>query len=438
MTGERYVVLGLAHARSRWFAEVSRWTTSGSIPVEFVKCLSVDELRARIDAGRPYSAALLDARLPAVDRDLLAAVADANVAGLVVGRDDGPRDWRHLGAAAHLPDGFDRATLLDALATHGRLIDEVTSRPEPDEAAAAPLVAWRGPLVAVLGRSGSGASTLAAALAQRLATDPRYAGDVLLVDLVRRAHQAVLHDARDVVPGIQEVVELHRSATPTAAELARLSFEVPSRGYRLVLGLRHPRDWVALRARALLASLDALRRTSRLVVADADPDLEGEAESGSLDVEDRHLLGRSAVTTADLVVVVATPSLTGLAGLPGRLDELRRCGVDGSRLLVVLNRAPRSVRARSELSRVVAEITGARSAPDPHLGPVFVPERRGVDALHRDLAPFPAPLTEPIGAAVLAALDRLPDPGLVPAPSAEPEPVPVAPGSLGHWREEEP
>ena len=37
MTTERYVVIGLAHVRSDWFTEVARWSTSGSLPIEFVK-----------------------------------------------------------------------------------------------------------------------------------------------------------------------------------------------------------------------------------------------------------------------------------------------------------------------------------------------------------------------------------------------------------------
>ena len=39
---DRYVVLGLAHVRSPWFREVSRWATSAVIPIDFVKCVSVD------------------------------------------------------------------------------------------------------------------------------------------------------------------------------------------------------------------------------------------------------------------------------------------------------------------------------------------------------------------------------------------------------------
>ena len=84
MNGDRYVVVGLAHVRSSWFTEVARWATAGSLPVEFVKCLSPEELRVRLASGRPFSAALVDGRLPAVDRDLLATLTDLGIPSLVV------------------------------------------------------------------------------------------------------------------------------------------------------------------------------------------------------------------------------------------------------------------------------------------------------------------------------------------------------------------
>src|SRR5438552_6739869 len=81
MRGERFVALGLAHARSAWFSELARWSTSAAIPVEFVKCVTIDEVRARLTSGRSFSALLVDAGLPGVDRDL---VDDARSRGCAV------------------------------------------------------------------------------------------------------------------------------------------------------------------------------------------------------------------------------------------------------------------------------------------------------------------------------------------------------------------
>ena len=51
MTGERYVGLGLATARSAWFTRVARWATVGSVPLDFVKCIDADEVRAATRLG---------------------------------------------------------------------------------------------------------------------------------------------------------------------------------------------------------------------------------------------------------------------------------------------------------------------------------------------------------------------------------------------------
>jgi hypothetical protein len=60
MAGERYVLLGLAPARAAWFRAVGSWANSGAPPAEFVKCLSAEEVGARLTSGRPFSALVAD------------------------------------------------------------------------------------------------------------------------------------------------------------------------------------------------------------------------------------------------------------------------------------------------------------------------------------------------------------------------------------------
>ena len=128
MSSERFVVLGLAQVRAGWFGEVSRWSTSGTIPVEFVKCVSIDEVRGRLRSGRAVSALLLDAQRTGVDRDLLDAARDVGAAVIVIG--DDRRDWVALGAAAQLSPQFSRAELVALLATHASPISRVELRVE--------------------------------------------------------------------------------------------------------------------------------------------------------------------------------------------------------------------------------------------------------------------------------------------------------------------
>lgn len=428
MAADRFVVLGLAPARAAWFTTVARWSTAAALPVEFVKCLSPEEVRARLASGRPWSALLVDAGSPGLDRDLVAAARSAGAAVVVV--DAGTaRDWRGLGAAAVLPPGFGRGDLLAALEAEARPVGAADAVPAPGRDAGSSPAAWRGRLVAVVGAGGTGASTVAMAVAQGLAADVRHAG-VVLADLALRADQAVLHDAGDVVPGVQELVEAHRSDRLSPTAVRALTFDVPDRGYALLLGLRRPRDWAALRPRAVEAAVDGLRRAFGAVVADATGEVEGEAECGSVEVEERNLLARTAVREADAVVAVGRPGVTGLRHLVALVGAVGAAGAAPERVLPVVNRAPRSPRSRAELARALAELAG--DGP-PTAGPLFLPDVRRLDDLQRDAAPLPAAFARSAAAAVDAVLRRV-----TPAGSADGgDPVPVAPGSLGRWAGEE-
>ena len=175
------------------------------------------------------------------------------------------------------------------------------------------------------------------ALTQGLSNDPRYAGMVALADLSLDADLALLHDARDIFPGVQELVEAHRAGHPSPEEIRRLTFAIANRNYYLLLGLRRHRDWAALRPRAFEASIDGLRRTFRMVVADTDPDLEGEDQCGSYEVEERNLMARTAVMQADVVIAVGVPGVKGLHGLVRTVNDLRDHGVPAARILPVIN-----------------------------------------------------------------------------------------------------
>ena len=238
-------------------------------------------------------------------------------------------------------------------------------------------------------------------------------------------------DAGDVVPGLLELFEAHRSGRPSPDEVRRLCFVVGDRGYDLLLGLRRHRDWTALRRAGFRAALDGLRRAYRTVVADVDADVEGERDTGAVDIEDRNLVARAALPAADLVLVVGAPGLGGLHSQLRVIRDLLGVGVEAPRILPVVNRAPRNPRARAEIGGALARLLAVDGAPPRLAGtPVFVAERRGVDDALRDGSPPPSALVTPVTLAVRGLLDRLPPP--VPGGDA-PEPVPVLPGSLASW-----
>ena len=431
MSGERYVVLGLAHVRSPWFPEVSRWATTAAAPLDFVKCVSVDELHARLASGRAFSAIVTDAGITGIDRDLIDRAREIGCAVIVV--DDGStrRDLAALGVSGVLPRGFDRDHLLAVLAEHALVVGPaVAPRSPAGSSPTGPALGWRGRFVAVTGAGGTGTSVAAIALAQGLAADVRTQGRVLLADLALDADQAMLHDARDIVPGLQELVDAFRHGTPPADDLLALTYgdDAP---YRVLLGLRRHRDWTVLRPRALHAALDGLRRAFTHVIADIEPDVEGEAECGSADVEDRNLLARSAVDLADAVVVTGLPGVQGVHRLVRTVATLIDHGVPAERILPTINRAPRGARSRAELTSAVAAllepVLGARR--DALSSPLYLADHRRLDAGLRDGVGVPTSMATALAGGVQAVLGRAID---LREPAAA-EPQPIAPGSLGAW-----
>ncbi len=433
MTADRYVVLGLARARAPWFTDVARWATSGLLGIDFVKAVSADEVRARLRSGRRFSALLVDSGLPGVDRDLLELATSHGCVPVVVG--DHGRDWTAMGAVATIPASFGRSDLEAALAEHAlalRSVDEVPGSVQ------APVfeTGFRAPTVAVTGSGGVGRSTVAMALAQGLAQQPAHSDTVVLADLCLHAEQGLLHDAGDVIPGVLELVEAHRAGVPRPEEIRSLTFDVVERRYRLLLGLRRHRDWTALRPRSLRAALDGLARSFTMLVADVDADLEGEATTGSADVEERNVMARTAVAMADVIVVVGAPGVKGAHALLRVLRDLLAADVEPERLVPVVNRAPRQRRARAELSTSIRELLEASHPGAGILSPVLLPDRRGLDEAFRDGVPLPDAVVRPLTTAALSRLDALGDHPRADASDAV-EPVPVAPGSLGSWSDAE-
>lgn len=455
---ERYVLLGLAPARAEWFRIVGQWAAAAVLPAEFIRCVSVEELRARLRSQRAFSAVLVDAGLPGLDRDLIATATELGCAVLVVEAANTGRDWLGLGAAGTLHPPFGRDELLEVLAATARPIRDASLPVRDTDPAAAPPT--RGTLVTVTGPGGTGASVTAIALAQGLAagegqaprprrerrgrtasasepgTDPGPdpspgAGPparVLLADLCRNADQAMLHDSRVLVPGLQELVEAHRGGSPTRATVLDQTFEVADRGYRLLLGLRRSHHWVALRAHALEATLDALQYSVDVVVADVEADLEGEAETGSIDVEERHLLARAAVARSAAVVVVGEASTKGTHALVRTIRDVVGAGVPASRVLPVFARSSRRPRVRAEQTAALASLAASASRVSVSALPsaIHLPARP-VDAALRDGVALPAPLPARLARAVTAVIERAGQP----AAAAPPEPERVVPGSLG-------
>ena len=426
MPGERYVVLGLAHPRSTWFRDLARWSTSGLVPLEFLKCVTAQELTARLRTGRALSAVLLDGGTAGTDRDVVAEARDHGCVAIVV--DDGRtgRDWYALGANAVLPTGFGPADLLAVLDAHASMIGRAV---QPATAHVVSSARPAGRLLAVCSSGAAGATTIAMALAQGFGASRQSSGSVLLADFALDADMAVLHDVGDVIPSVRELVDAHRGGTPPDSDVRSYCFEMVDRDYFLLLGLRRHREWTTLRPRAFDAALATLRQQFTVVVADVATDLEGEAQCGSIDVEERNHLARTTTAQADLVVTVGRPGVKGAHRLVRLIGALSEHGVDRSRILPVINCAPRGRAHRAELASTVIGFTRGEPNQAPANQPAFVPELRRIDDLTRDGERLPVAFVATIVDHVSTVLEQLEPTALEDAL----EPVPVQRGSLGTW-----
>jgi hypothetical protein len=312
--------------------------------VEATTCVSAEELRSLV-ASAPISLAIVEAGLPGVDRALVDEVRRSGTALAVV---DGPALAAAVGRLepdAVLPPDFDHDALAAVLATHlrRRRPVEPTTSPVDDVTTAR--------LVAVTGARGTGVSTVAQALATGLAG----AGPTLLADLALDADQHVRHGLPPGGDGVFELAEALRHAPP---EAVLPPAEPVAGGYDLLCGLRRRREWVTLDD-ALAGQLVAtLRRERAHVVAEVDGELDGQAETGSVDVEERNALARRVVGTADVVAVVGRWSTTGVPRLARLLVEIEAHGVPRARLRPVLNGAPRSSAGRVAAARALQKLLG--------------------------------------------------------------------------------
>lgn len=427
MTGPgNYVLVAVARAREAWASDLARWSTSGAAPVELVKCLTADEARMVLGSGRRVSAVLIDARGPGVDRDLIDAAARDGVPTIVVSDRSVHRDWEALGCVGVIEHDPDPRVALERIARHCAPVDRsrrtARSSLEPEHGERL------GRVVVVTGAGGSGTSTTAMALAQAAASPSGDVGaaSVVLVDGGRRSDLAMYHDVGDVLPGLPELVEAHRSDRLDPDQVRGLTFPIDRRGYSVLLGRRRLADWVTLRRRSVEAALDALRRAHDLVVVDAEPDLDDQAGTGSPDVEDRHAVTLAALDVADVVLVTGRPGLHGLHAMVDLIGDVHGHGVPPHRVVPVLVGATRSPVARARLAATVDGLTGA--APDAAGGgiarPIVLGQLRHLDDVHDRVAALPDRLCRPLGTAVAGVLGGLGRRDDSPAPPA------VRPGEL--------
>ncbi|HEX6255385.1 MAG TPA: hypothetical protein VFZ70_06200 [Euzebyales bacterium] len=404
-------LLGLVSRTASWPQRLEAWSLAGAVPFTVSYCQSVAHLQARLDTATTPRGVLLDGDLSFVDRDLLGAIAAVDGVAIVIDGVRRRRQWRDLGAAAALPNGFDQAQLLTALRSLLQDDHRASTR------------ASASPLVAVTGAGGAGASVTAIAVAQGLAAARRR---VLLADCCLHAEQAMLHNARGGHAGLLDVVDLHAERTPERHQVRQLALGIVERGYYLLPGLTRARHWSRVASGSLQATLRSLRDAFDVVVADIDPDVEGEAQGGSIEVEERNVLARTIALDADAIVVVGQATMKGVHALVRVMAELLEIGLRPERLLPVLNQAPAVTGVRAELGRAVGHlmegVAGGRT-----VRPVLYAPTVDLEDQLREREAVADTWATLLAGAVTSLVERPSDDGR-PTP-----PEPVRAGALGHW-----
>ena len=339
----RYVLLVVDdHAES-----VAARIRGAPVAAEVVAVTSTEAAASALVSGRRYSA-LLAVR---VDPDLADLAARAGAPTIEVGWAMTPQQLAV--AIADVADPVAHADWRPELGpTSGW-------EPSPRDAGA------EGRLVAVCGPGGTGASSVAAALAAAFALSrpagcgrsdsratslavPMSSGlalgrpsgrgrpmRVLLADFALRADQAFLHGADDPPPGLLDLVGAGRYRPISIVDAGQHTLAVGGR--RLLPGLRRAEHWTAISAAAFDRTLSGLLGMFDLVVADITGEFEGEVETGSVDVEERNHMARASARMADVVVVVGGAGGHGARRLARLVDALLDLGVDPARIQPVIN-----------------------------------------------------------------------------------------------------
>jgi hypothetical protein len=379
MTMGRYVLLLLAPPGASWVASLQARLTTECSAAELIICASPEEACVRLGSGRLHSALLIDARAR-LDVGVASAASAAEAAGTpVFAVGSGPEALDKV--AVTVPWG-DR--LPASVATLFGISTEA-----PDRHAR---------LVGVCGPGGTGASLIARATAQGLADRE----DVLLADFALRARQALLHRVPDDAGALLDFISRQHGRQLSHDDIRGATVPIAGQRYRLLPGLCRRRHWVAVRPRVFDTALTALCSAFGLIIADITGDFEGEADTGSLEVEERNHMARRVAETADLVVVVSGAGCTLRHATGELVEELRALGVSERRMLFVTN-------------GISSDRFGNETLALPEV------------LLQRDTT-VPSDLVGPLRDAVTAGLLRLSSSGAPVVPMR-----PVAPGTLGSW-----
>lgn len=201
----------------------------------------------------------------------------------------------------------------------------------------------RGQITAVLGASGGCGVTevaieLARSLGRRGERTVMVDGDEVAPSLAQRLNLA-LH------PNLRTAVDVVEHSTGRLAEC----LTAIANNLEVLVGLPHPKDWVELRGSDMLNVIEDLARGRPQVVVNTAPYVE---DLTTFCGADRFGISRAAISIANTVVIVCSPTPVGVTRLVDRVADLSET-IDGKPVHVVVNRTSKGTFKRNEISREI-------------------------------------------------------------------------------------
>jgi MinD-like ATPase involved in chromosome partitioning or flagellar assembly len=390
MAIERYTLAGLSITRSEWFSRVDGWSNSSTLPIDFVKCVSIDELRMRVKGGQNFSAVMVDAEYIQLDRELETFIDSAGALLVVIGNES-DLTRKELRRSKCLPSTFERTDLARFLAHNCRpshtfsSIADTLEPPQEKYASASSIIAVTGP-------GGTGTSTVAMILSQLIGQTSQTSGSVVLLDGKQHPELAMLHDTNVVAPSIHELADACRFAIPSHEKVRDYTFHINSRNYDLLLGAQTSLGWAALRPERIDLTFATLRSAYDVVVADIAPEFDGESTIGSIDIEEHNYISRYIARSAQQIVIVGRDTAKGLFSTARVISDLIRFEVSPNSIqVVIIGERGRRFEFRKTKAAILDLTDLPRETPVTPL-PYF-PE---IEAIHHDVSPFPRKITMPL------------------------------------------
>ena len=243
--------------------------------------------------------------------------------------------------------------------------------------------------IGVMGVGGSGATTLAMALAQSFAGENR----VTLVDLVVEGSQRMYHDIDVMQPGITEAIAGRRVMKVGEDYFERFKIPILERGYLLMLSISHQSQLEALRRSDIGEAIGRLKRTSDITIFDLDSNF---TASDLRDSSDTSLSAptEEALGEVDALILVVNEDFRSLhrgANLGRRLVEE---GFKPSMIAIVNNdnhqSTPSPIRQIKKLPEMIGEFSTqlrrATVAGETNRDEFFEDTRRLVTPLYIELS----------------------------------------------------